>query len=89
LLAAWQPSTVGLVGRLLAPVWLADQHHAAGPQAVPEELDRAGYAAADPGGADTRGDAGRLAGDMARRVAVHEADLVIDAPVRLVPGSAK
>jgi hypothetical protein len=33
--------------------------------------------------------AGRLAGDMARRVAVHEADLVIDAPVRLVPGSAK
>jgi hypothetical protein len=32
----------GLVGRFLAPVGLADQHRAAGLQAVPEEVDRAG-----------------------------------------------
>src|SRR4029077_2232488 len=64
----------GLVGRFLAPVWLPDQHHAAGLQAVPEERYRARYAAADPGGTDARGDAHRGVGDVARRVAVREAD---------------
>ncbi len=68
----------GLVWRLLPPVWLADQHDAAWREATPQEVDSAGHTVADPGGADTCGDAHRPVRDVSRSIAVHEADLLGD-----------
>src|SRR5581483_8464810 len=68
----------GLIGRLPPPVRFADQHHPVRGDAPPEKLDSSGNAAAEPGPSHARRDVNWLFGDVARCIAMDEADPVGD-----------
>lgn len=62
-------------GGQLPPVGLADEDDAAGAQALRQQRDGAGNAPGDPAGTDAGGYIDLLVSDMARRIAMDEADL--------------